>query len=123
MTDTQHTQHTPGPWVFDLSKSWRPHRVSLCHFVGNDDADIAHIGENFSSNRSPAETIANARLIAAAPDLLASLERLVTLMNIVGDEPFRNGVTDSTGSMDEGIVIASKWLHEARAAIAKATGK
>ena len=100
MTDTQ---HTPGPWVFDLSKSWRPHRVSLCHFVGNDDADIAHIGENFSSNRSPAETIANARLIAAAPELLAALQAVADYW-AGGDVP-----ADIDAAM--------------RAAIAKATGK
>lgn len=96
------TQHTPGPWVFDLSKSWRPHRVSLYHFVGNDDADIAHIGENFSSNRSPAETIANARLIAAAPELLAACQR--ALAEAVAD--------DQDG-----------WFANMRAAIAKATGQ
>ena len=106
------TEHTPGPWqVEGVPKGRRP-------WVGRiAEGRWAALACGYTDE----EAEANARLIAAAPDLLASLERLVTLMNIVGDEPFRNGVTDSTGSMDEGIVIASKWLHEARAAIAKAT--
>jgi len=105
MTDTQ---HTPGPWAIE------PDALGEYSIVTDNGGTIADI-----YGRNPA----NARLIAAAPDLLAALERLVTLMHIVGDEPFRNGVTDSTGSIDEGVVIASDWLHDARAAIAEATGQ
>lgn len=96
------TKHTPGPWTFDPSKSWRPHRVGLKHFVGNDDADIAHISESFSSGRTPEETFANARLIAAAPELLAACQR--ALAEAVADD------------QDE-------WFANMRTAIAKATSQ
>lgn len=100
------TQHTPGPWMIEAD--------ALGEFTITTEGGVT-IADVYGRNQ------ATAHLIAAAPDLLAALERLVTLMYIVGDEPFRNGVTDSTGSIDEGVVIASEWLHDARVAIAKAT--
>lgn len=115
MTDTQ---HTPGPWRVEIVYFTQTDKLGTTTICTDYDL-VAELPMSDPENVNPA----NARLIAAAPDLLASLERLVTLMNIVGDEPFRNGVTDFTGSIDEGVVIASEWLHEARAAIAKATGQ
>ena len=113
-------QHTPGPWIITRFHH-SPASIEARDTYGGALAKV-YLTDPNTHRRTP-EYLANARLIASAPELLASLERLVTLMNIVGDEPFSNGVTDSTGSMDQGIVIASKWLHEARAAIAKATGQ
>lgn len=74
-------QHTPGPWFAFDANYQRLNEYSLLpiftigpqefHTVaqvrpGNDDDDL------------PAQTEANARLIAAAPDLLAALKALVT---------------------------------------------
>lgn len=55
------TKHTPGPWTLDLTGKGL--RGADGHAVFDDYAD-----------RSNAETLANARLIASAPDLLAALE-------------------------------------------------
>ena len=84
-------QHTPGPWHVDLYDA-----------TGVDDVDgyriaITGFGEDDTDQ-------ANARLIAAAPDMLAALRELVRKAD------FGEPVPD--------------WLNvwdEARAAIAKAT--
>jgi hypothetical protein len=55
------TQHTPGPWSTDGTKSFY----------------VLHNGD-FVANAS---TAANARLIAAAPELLAALEACVSELN------------------------------------------
>jgi hypothetical protein len=62
--------HTPGPWQFyDL----RPHDDGLGYIrpLPEDGLEIAHHGD---SGRSREENLANAALIAAAPDLLAALK-------------------------------------------------
>lgn len=68
MTDSK---HTPGPWYFDPEH--RPHHYG-CNVGAETGECIATVapGENGDS-----ETIANARLIAAAPDLLAACEEFV----------------------------------------------
>ncbi len=65
------TRHTPGPWHADY------HRHGDVYIVtGKDHSDIAH-GTNINGSRSLAEQLANMRLIAAAPELLAALHRLL----------------------------------------------
>ena len=103
-------QHTPGPWVIETV----PTSVGICHKIGPfpprrpDDVTprSACLYADYPSVHNPAdnELYANARLIAAAPDLLKALELLV-------DNPYRDG----TESDDRLRLIA-------RAAIAKATG-
>lgn len=58
------SEHTPGPWTY------RPPGVQLGLAV------IASNGHVIYSDRHTEETEANARLIAAAPELLAALEQL-----------------------------------------------
>jgi len=62
------SQHTPGPWY-----SWESEGV--CG-VGKNHSNLADILTVVrESNRPHAEDVANMRLIAAAPDLLAAAER------------------------------------------------
>jgi len=94
------TKHTPGPWTVN----------PYC----NDGAEVRAIapvawcsvattvGSSGSQSIDAAEARANARLIAAAPDLLAALERL-----------FRWGSWPSEEHKQD--------MESARAAIAKAT--
>ena len=78
-------KHTPGPWVVGESchtvgrlsvnaATGRPLEICMCHWVdGFDDPED--------------EAPANARLIAAAPDLLAAAqEALACLADLGGDE-------------------------------------
>ena len=84
--------HTPGPWMTDVDCSgWS---------VGTVDKFIAFTnGEHSDEDISPDEEAANARLMAAAPDLLEALKRVCS----------------------HGYRTSPDW-DNARAAIAKAEG-
>lgn len=88
------SKHTPGPWGFDsfaLREEIRAENNPLIATVCSVHCD------------TPEEMRANARLIAAAPELLWTLEKLVE--RVGGDEWF------------------AEWAGMARAAIAKAKGE
>ena len=61
-------QHTPGPWLFDE----QPHRMRI---EGSDGDIVCHmIGDSVTSIIQDIKIkSANARLIAAAPDMLEQL--------------------------------------------------
>ena len=92
-------QHTPGPWVVnphdansdDLSLlvSQAPEIADL--FQGEPDPEfVCAVGP---SRKEPNGRIrANARLIAAAPELLAALERAFSLIKNSG---FRSGLEEA----------------------------
>lgn len=64
------TEHTPGPWVADTENPW-PQQIGCCPLVGRPFA-IGHGPRNVAA----ASTAADARLIAAAPDMLEALQML-----------------------------------------------
>lgn len=82
---------TPGPWVFVDWKSETPSR-----FVRSERGIVA-----YCEGPLP-EAQANAKLIAAAPDLLAACERVLQLaVSVGGDEVFaqvRAAVAKAGGS-------------------------
>jgi hypothetical protein len=87
-------KHTPGPWVFDEDEC---SEIPALHLYCADSKNPFH------GSRSEEELKANARLIAAAPELLEALQRLLK------------------GEDDE--YLTPQGLRNlARAAIAKATG-
>lgn len=100
-------EHTPGPWHADGSRVWgdtaelQSGGTMLRHKI----ADAAYHAEGGFE-----EQHANARLIAAAPELLAALER------IVGRD-----LTYFRGTVCEG-QISFEAVQAARAVIAKAKG-
>lgn len=102
--------HTPGPWRstfrgMDKGSSWAsriPYAIE--RELGNAVQPIADL-----CDQPQAE--ANARLIAAAPDLLAALQAL--------DDYVCNNLT---GEYPTGVDVDSAEFKAARAAIAKATG-
>ena len=70
-------KHTPGPWHVHIEKhAWgqTPHITSSAK-VGLEDASICTF--NGLLYRSESETECNAKLIAAAPDLLRAVELLL----------------------------------------------
>ena len=70
-TETKHT-HTQGPWRAHVAHAdLRTHADIVCTESGLHVCDVA------SYDESPDKRNANARLIAAAPDLLAALQSLV----------------------------------------------
>ena len=90
------TQHTPGPWsITESSEHWG--RINCT--ITSQDGDVATSWQQGTTlNR------VNARLIAAAPELLSALNAMLTHMGM--DEDEWNKPT----------------FDQARAAIAKATG-
>ena len=85
------TNHTPGPWKV-ISVDWTP--------SGNARFEIEGIHRT---------GIADARLIAAAPELLAVLERVQSMFSY----QFEGGLTGCMADLS----------IDVRAAIAKATGE
>jgi len=75
------SSHTPGPWhiVSAADPIEKTIMFSFGGFVGDgDNAPIATTcTSSYSDETRPAVALANARLIAAAPDLLAALEKLI----------------------------------------------
>src|SRR3989337_294167 len=70
--------HTPGPWKVLLNYDNRIDETILGRHTikGADDYNVARVWELDEILDKPGLTEANARLIAAAPDLLAALESL-----------------------------------------------
>ena len=92
--------HTPGPWKLKLGKGIQ-YTYLVADKKGQDIANWAHY-----PNATKAQTKANARLIAAAPELLDALREAYAAMEPMHHEP-----------------VVSEALDAARAAIAKATGE
>lgn len=75
---TKTTQHTPGPWKAEIStvrtvsedQKEGGFRIADCYGIGSTQAN------------------ANARLIAAAPDLLEALERCAQTLEAYAPKPF-----------------------------------
>ena len=63
-------EHTAGPWFF--SPEHRPNHYG-CNIAAETGENIATVHNGENDNK---ETIANARLIAAAPELLEALDRI-----------------------------------------------
>lgn len=109
--------HTPGPWRIDCQQDEAPYIVAeqgkrwnnptICHLYQDvTPEDSVTIGPWLEAFDNAA---ANARLIAAAPDMLDTLRKIETTLDSVFD-----------GWIDSPI---GKALYAARAAIAKATGE
>ena len=100
-TFTMTVPFTPGPWTIADGHDRRVHLI--------DDSRGHAVGEIvYADTRKPAD----ARLIAAAPDLLAALEELIAEWDAThADEDHRTGYTLDTGG-----------IRMAREAIARATG-
>jgi hypothetical protein len=64
------SEHTPGPWI---ANSFMVVAPNARHGGPYGGLEVAHTGL-VGRNKEPDQAVADARLIAAAPDLLASLE-------------------------------------------------
>lgn len=94
------SKHTPGPWAatpcLDVGRYGPPWTIR----VDKQTVVASLIGAALHRGAETAE--ANARLIAAAPDLLAALKELLPM--------WESGIREP-------------WVERARAAIAKAEGR
>ena len=96
MTDTQ---HTPGPWTVYRGVQ---HQGEFIIFKGITDIAVTRFADG--------DCNANARLIAAAPELLALLAEAVAR------------VEDLINGHESAVEDLAAWSDDARAAIIKATG-
>lgn len=74
-------EHTPGPWRVERS----PNRRVLCVFGGESFATWI-CGELQADNETRIDTgecLANAHLVAAAPEMLAALEQLHSFVAVM----------------------------------------
>lgn len=109
MSDTNKTAHTPGPWEYRINGAF----VHI-HRAGDPFAPIAHmnytVGEELSLER--------ARLIAAAPEMLDALTKMVERITYYAE--LKEG--EIPNIEDWAYTYSSGDMKAARAAIAKATG-
>lgn len=99
------TKHTTGPWMLTMANTIT---------AWNDNKEIATVWSNPSRLHVPAEEAkANAKLIAAAPELLEAL--------IATTDAFDCLIQDQMADLPGGDLIKWAEIEEARAAIAKAT--
>jgi hypothetical protein len=91
-------KHTPGPWAVDT-------RYGSCFVTAHDSRGICSAGSYSDTSEDPtkllAENEANARLIAAAPELLMACQGMIDERDVFG---------------------LDYWFSVMEAAIAKATG-
>ncbi len=73
--------HTPGPWTI------LPNRVCVIGPCAEDEGGSALVAMCAAARRDNDECAANARLIAAAPELLAALEELLAFSADVVSSP------------------------------------
>ena len=101
--------HTPGPWVCHSGSVWKPVGEPRHQWPAGENLGmpIARMDRD-TAGTSPGERDANARLVAAAPELLEALRVAVSHIGTYAD--------------GDG---AAKYhaTNIARAAIAKATGQ
>ncbi len=73
------TEFTPGPWEYGLNPKWQPEYGPSRELVIRPKGEFPHGLWIADCGLSvDPEHVANARLIATAPDLLAALEAIVT---------------------------------------------
>ena len=104
--------HTPGPWhlwvgrrIVDIVANDRAY--GICRMLPNTDGPAS----------DDALLMSNARILAAAPDLVAALEPFAALSTALVDRPDEHplyGFNDAT--------ITYGDIRRARAAVAKARG-
>jgi hypothetical protein len=73
------SEHTPGPWTVHVQKFGSEGQFIETHIWSADRQLIHWINTSMRPSRND-EYIANARLIAAAPELLEALEELVNVI-------------------------------------------
>ena len=84
------TKHTPGPWVIRTAATYRSQVEAIDH---KGRADV--VARITTPRNGAGASDANARLIAAAPDLLAALDAALAYLVMAGTdhaEPTRDAI-------------------------------
>lgn len=106
------TKHTPGPWHVDGVHSEALHDICMTNPPPAEGSPVVLASVEYDEDRGTCPTLAeanaNARLIAAAPDLLAAAMQLIEGAESENWDRYRGTDEPRTG------------IAELRAAIAKA---
>jgi hypothetical protein len=102
--DHAETKHTPGPWRYHLGRGANP-RFHIQDVGGYQIASTTELVRHKQAHEENEAREANARLIAAAPELLEALTALL----------------EASETIDAYEDLLSEPERKARAAIAKAT--
>lgn len=103
---------TPGPWTAEERTREESGWVDICSCIDRLPVGYATPAKSGTpEERRDGETIANARLIAAAPELLAIVETFDAYMAQAGEPAEKDGLNP---------IHSLRW--KAQRAIAKATG-
>lgn len=114
-------KHTPGPWAIEFSAGGP--------YIGSDAMDgllvaVAHPADPHPTDDGDwhpgAVTAANARLIAAAPELLEACRALVAWDE--AENSAKPYVEDNGKAFYERLALCADAMQKARTAFAKATG-
>jgi hypothetical protein len=122
--EATHVQaHTPGPWVARLQTN--VHGADLGWIIEHSNgrigwASLAYADMNDEAGKDDPARDANARLIAAAPDMLAALQAICATASDLTEDvlcEFANDKSDPTAAEEARSMLA------ARAALSRATGE
>ena len=120
------TEYTPGPWgLFDGTDIWPTEADGAIKYGGGYIARLRWRGpsvETETGEHSFPETESNARLIAAAPDLLEAAKAFVAINECACPTPQDMPFDEELPPFPEWIKTNRCHWHQARAAIAKAEG-
>ena len=107
----QKAAHTPGPWQIE----WNAAQSGEGHYItdSNDMGELSRIAAVLFHDDADGETRANARLLAAAPELLAACKSMIEW-----DDREHDHAVDFSARM----ALCDAAFNAARAAIAKAEG-
>jgi hypothetical protein len=100
------SKHTPGPWSFTKGDKER-REMSVIHKANDREFLLGYAITESQNPHQRAEDIANARLMAAAPDLLDVLRRVLA---------------GAVRPVDGAARLDPAYLDDIKAAIAKAEG-
>lgn len=110
MSTTTQATHTPGPWIFTSDGD-----APMTHSIrGANRMWVAEIHDTAGTQH---EVLANARLIAAAPELLHALQQSLWYAEIQAE------VLKKYRPHGDSLPRFFASIEQARAAIAKATGE
>jgi hypothetical protein len=115
------TQHTPGPWkLAENPIGWQP---LISAEVADSIGPIWHVGIANARGRSHEEAKANARLIAAAPDLLAALKLAKNAIDAALPWLHPDGYRKNALEVEDPHAYCGEIYEEINNAIAKAAGE
>ena len=84
------TRHTPGPWSVDWAIAPVGGSPQVVEYFVRRDGDSVAIASDIVDPDTGVRSAENARLIAAAPELLAALQVLVENGGIGSEQMFRD---------------------------------